>query len=116
MKMALKIWRYDPLAGERALREYEVDAGDGPRRVVAMPAVGVQVAERRRERRSLELNRAVAENRHRGSFVACEAIVAREDRIAAVRRARYGIGPQARFMRELGVAAVREPEIGREAP
>ena len=24
MKMALKIWRYDPLAGERALREYEV--------------------------------------------------------------------------------------------
>jgi len=28
MKMALKIWRYDPLAGERALREYEVDAPD----------------------------------------------------------------------------------------
>ena len=26
--MALKIWRYDPLAGERALREYEVDAPD----------------------------------------------------------------------------------------
>ena len=28
MKMALKIWRYDPVAGERALREYEVDAPD----------------------------------------------------------------------------------------
>ena len=28
MKMALKIWRYDPIAGERALREYEVDAPD----------------------------------------------------------------------------------------
>ena len=26
MKMALKIWRYNALAGERALREYEVDA------------------------------------------------------------------------------------------
>ena len=26
--MALKIWRYDPVAGERALREYEVDAPD----------------------------------------------------------------------------------------
>ena len=28
MKMALKIWRYDPIAGERALKEYEVDAPD----------------------------------------------------------------------------------------
>jgi succinate dehydrogenase iron-sulfur subunit len=28
MKMALKIWRYDPVKGERALREYEVDAPD----------------------------------------------------------------------------------------
>ena len=28
MKMALKIWRFDPVAGERALREYEVDAPD----------------------------------------------------------------------------------------
>jgi len=26
MKVALKIWRYDPIAGERALKEYEVDA------------------------------------------------------------------------------------------
>jgi succinate dehydrogenase / fumarate reductase iron-sulfur subunit len=26
MKVALKIWRFDPVAGERALREYEVDA------------------------------------------------------------------------------------------
>jgi len=26
MKMALKIWRYDPVAGERALKEYGVDA------------------------------------------------------------------------------------------
>ncbi|HXF97226.1 MAG TPA: succinate dehydrogenase/fumarate reductase iron-sulfur subunit [Gaiellaceae bacterium] len=26
MKVALKIWRYDPATGERALREYEVDA------------------------------------------------------------------------------------------
>jgi len=26
MKMALKIWRYDPESGEKALREYEVDA------------------------------------------------------------------------------------------
>ena len=26
MKMALKIWRFDPVAGERALKEYEVDA------------------------------------------------------------------------------------------
>ena len=26
MKVALKIWRYDPVAGERALKEYEVDA------------------------------------------------------------------------------------------
>ena len=28
MKMALKIWRYDPIKGERALKEYEVDAPD----------------------------------------------------------------------------------------
>ncbi len=28
MKMALKIWRYDPVKGERALKEYEVDAPD----------------------------------------------------------------------------------------
>ncbi len=28
MKMALKIWRYDAVAGERALKEYEVDAPD----------------------------------------------------------------------------------------
>ena len=26
MKMALKIWRYNPVAGERALKEYEIDA------------------------------------------------------------------------------------------
>jgi succinate dehydrogenase / fumarate reductase iron-sulfur subunit len=26
MKVALKIWRYNPIAGERALKEYEVDA------------------------------------------------------------------------------------------
>jgi len=26
LQVALKIWRYDPIAGERALREYEVDA------------------------------------------------------------------------------------------
>jgi len=26
MNMALKIWRYDPVAGQRALKEYEVDA------------------------------------------------------------------------------------------
>jgi succinate dehydrogenase / fumarate reductase, iron-sulfur subunit len=26
VKVALKIWRYDPVAGERALKEYEVDA------------------------------------------------------------------------------------------
>ncbi|HLE99588.1 MAG TPA: succinate dehydrogenase/fumarate reductase iron-sulfur subunit [Gaiellaceae bacterium] len=26
MKMALKIWRYSPVAGERALKEYEIDA------------------------------------------------------------------------------------------
>jgi succinate dehydrogenase iron-sulfur subunit len=26
MKVALKIWRYDPVAGERALKEYELDA------------------------------------------------------------------------------------------
>jgi len=28
MKMALKIQRYDPIAGERAVKEYEVDAPD----------------------------------------------------------------------------------------
>ena len=28
MQMALKIWRYDPIKGERALKEYEVDAPD----------------------------------------------------------------------------------------
>ena len=28
MKMALKIWRFDAVAGERALKEYEVDAPD----------------------------------------------------------------------------------------
>jgi succinate dehydrogenase / fumarate reductase iron-sulfur subunit len=28
MKMALKIWRFDSVSGERALREYEVDAPD----------------------------------------------------------------------------------------
>jgi succinate dehydrogenase / fumarate reductase, iron-sulfur subunit len=28
VQMALKIWRYDPVKGERALREYEVDAPD----------------------------------------------------------------------------------------
>ncbi len=28
MEMALKIWRYDPIKGERALKEYEVDAPD----------------------------------------------------------------------------------------
>jgi succinate dehydrogenase / fumarate reductase iron-sulfur subunit len=28
MKVALKIWRYDAVAGERALKEYEVDAPD----------------------------------------------------------------------------------------
>ena len=26
MQVGLKIWRYDPVAGERALKEYEVDA------------------------------------------------------------------------------------------
>src|SRR5262249_37536318 len=28
MKVALKIWRFDPSSGERALRDYEVDAPD----------------------------------------------------------------------------------------
>ena len=28
MQVALKIWRYDAVKGERALREYEIDAPD----------------------------------------------------------------------------------------